>query len=290
MSDLDQRAETHSAAVTKEQLESPPRELFVYYVRPAADTREFQGRRDYLGNWEEGGCSFLFFSSPARMAVESALLSQPGAELMQEHQLDYFDWLGGNPGTFVEGRVRVVPVWENSQSGPEEVELRLDPGVVFGAGNHPTTRLSLRLLDQLLAERVPATVLDLGSGSGLLALAAARLGAPRVLAVDYNPLAVRITRRNIHLNGLQHRVQAVRARAEELEVQADLVLANLHYDLLLEMAKNTDLLLSPRVLLAGVFPAQAQEIASILQRRGVSIGVEAGQDQGWPVMVGRDRS
>jgi ribosomal protein L11 methyltransferase len=117
-------------------------------------------------------------------------------------------------------RLVIVPSWENFDPLPDDLILNLDPGQAFGTGEHPTTRLCLRLLERLLNARPPAAegkggkgarvpdtpsgmeVLDLGCGSGILAIAAAKLGARPVTATDIEPSAVEIARANALANGV----------------------------------------------------------------------------------------
>lgn len=105
------------------------------------------------------------------------------------------------------GRLVVQPSWEqHPEVGPEDLVVTLDPGRAFGTGQHETTRLCLAALDQLV--RPGDAVLDVGSGSGVLALAAARLGASRVDALDTDLVAVAATRENAARNGLEDRIDA----------------------------------------------------------------------------------
>lgn len=102
-------------------------------------------------------------------------------------------------------RIVIVPSWLEYTSQPAEVVLHLDPGMAFGTGLHPTTRLCLRLLEKLV--HAESHILDLGTGSGILAIAAAKLGAASVLALDNDPLAVQVATENVLLNSLGQSVQ-----------------------------------------------------------------------------------
>src|SRR6185369_4716521 len=99
------------------------------------------------------------------------------------------------------GRVRVRPSWIDAPPPPGAVEVVLDPGMAFGTGSHPTTALCLAGLSDLLAGRAGASVLDVGTGSGLLAIAARKLGAGRVAGNDEDPIAVEVARENAERNG-----------------------------------------------------------------------------------------
>jgi len=264
----------------------PPEELFIYYLRGAADDSALRERPEFLGNWREEGCSFLFFRAPAEKAVRDMLAGQPGLELIQEHRVPYSDWLGGEISVYREGRIRVVPVWERPVPDSDSLDVRLDPGVVFGAGNHPTTRGCLRELVRIYASEPLETVIDLGSGTGLLGIAAARLGASRVLGVDNNPLAARTMRENIRRNGVRDRVSAACGRAESAALgRADLVLANIHYDVMRDLACRSGMARAGRAVLAGLFPAQAEEIAAILRSRGMRAEVIEGLEREWPLIL-----
>jgi ribosomal protein L11 methyltransferase len=263
----------------------PPEELFIYYLRGLVDDRALRKRDGFLGNWLEGGSSFLFFSRPASRAVSEILLSRPDLELVQEHRVAYTDWLGGEVTTFREGGIRVVPVWEEPAQDPEATDILLDPGVVFGAGNHPTTRGCLREMERVFAQENVETVLDLGSGTGLLGLAAARLGARRVVGLDSNPLAARTMQGNIRINDLPDRVLATCGYAEgAVAERVDLVLANIHYHAMREIVSGSDLARAGRAILAGLFPTQAQEIAAMLRDQGMRVSVEPGLEREWPVV------
>jgi len=98
-------------------------------------------------------------------------------------------------------RLVIKPTWRDYAPQPGDLIIELDPGMAFGSGLHPTTRLCLEALEDYLPPE--GTVLDVGTGSGILAIAAARLGASRVLALDTDPLAVRVARENVGLNQVE---------------------------------------------------------------------------------------
>ncbi|HEY3267482.1 MAG TPA: 50S ribosomal protein L11 methyltransferase [Armatimonadota bacterium] len=106
----------------------------------------------------------------------------------------------------VSPRITIAPTWEAYHGRPDEIVVRLDPGMAFGTGGHATTRLCIRALETLI--HGGETVADIGTGSGVLAIAAAQLGADHVDAVDTDALAVKIARENIEANGVSDRVRA----------------------------------------------------------------------------------
>jgi len=125
-------------------------------------------------------------------------------------------------------RIVVVPAWQSCPGwvGADDIAVRIDPGHAFGSGAHPTTRMCLTELERLVDP--DAAVADVGCGSGVLAVAAARLGASLVAAVDVDPEAVRATAENAERNGVAEVVAASDTPVEELEPAAfDLVVANM---------------------------------------------------------------
>jgi ribosomal protein L11 methyltransferase len=156
------------------------------------------------------------------------------------------------------------PWSEHDRRGLSNV-LELDPAGGFGTGAHPSTRL---LLDDLVARlRGGERVLDVGCGSGVLALAALRLGASAAVAVDIDPHAVEAARRNAALNGLEGRLEATNAATTQLVGVFDTVLANIGWTALVDLAAELRRLLSPGGWLAvsGISPAHYSRVTASLQ-------------------------
>jgi ribosomal protein L11 methyltransferase len=131
----------------------------------------------------------------------------------KEHEDWAETWKRGLGVRRITGRIVVRPSWlEHVPAGPEEIVIVLDPGMAFGTAEHGTTRGCLRLLDR--AVRSGERVLDVGAGSGILAVAAARLGAEEVVAIEGDPLAVEAIEENVTANGVADRVRIVGAWAE----------------------------------------------------------------------------
>ncbi len=126
----------------------------------------------------------------------------------------------------------VKPVWEAFDAEPDDLVLEIDPGMAFGNGTHETTAMCLALVERVV--RPGDTVLDVGTGSGILSLAAARLGAKNVLAVDLDPVAVRVAGENILRNGLMETVTArVGDLVEGVDIRAEVVVANIIADVII---------------------------------------------------------
>ena len=166
---------------------------------------------------------------------------------------------------------------------PNELVIDLVPGLAFGTGQHQSTRLCLRLL----AEQVVGgeRMLDVGTGSGILAVAAAKLGTGSVLATDIDPLAVDAARQTARQNQLSDRVE-VREASIPAGQQFDLITANLTADLLQHLAPDLANALSPqgRVIASGLIDARQEEVAETLAEVGLSLESYRREDQ-WRAMV-----
>jgi len=160
--------------------------------------------------------------------------------------------------------------------------------MAFGTGQHPTTLMCLRALEETV--RPGADVLDLGAGSGALALAAARLGAARVLALDTDPLAVRAARDNVRLNGLEAVVRVEESTLEGGIGPFDVIAANISAAVIVDLAGAMAAALKPGgVLIAGGFSeARAAEVAAALAAAGLTVERTLSEGE-WRTVVGRRR-
>ncbi len=163
--------------------------------------------------------------------------------------------------------LHVRPPWLERSARPDALELVIDPGQAFGTGAHATTRLCLELLLELAASGVEGGVLDVGTGSGVLAIAASKLGYAPVTAIDADPLSVEATIVNAERNGVQLEVRRADLRAGLPYSRAPaLLLANLLRPLLLELAEA--LPATPSQLIAGgLLREELDEIAEVYRNR-----------------------
>jgi ribosomal protein L11 methyltransferase len=239
----------------------------------------------FLGHWQEDDSAFLFFSASAVREIENLLRRHPHLRLIDSTCMSYEQWQGPAFSGQHIGRFWFVPPWADDApgkvDGSDETPLLLDPGLVFGAGNHPTTRDSLKALERAVDSGPAGKILDLGTGTGILALAAAKLGA-RVLAVDLNPLAARTARGNVRLNRLERKVLVVQGKAEEfIGVPADLLIANLHGEIVLRMMDAPGFRQKQRCILSGLMRSDAKEVRRRLALMGMSLVEEWVRDGVW---------
>ncbi|MDD5678884.1 MAG: 50S ribosomal protein L11 methyltransferase [Kiritimatiellae bacterium] len=179
----------------------------------------------------------------------------------------------------VSDRIVVKPSWESFEERPEDCIVEIDPGLSFGTGLHGTTRACLRFLDAWQRRQPKAFVLDMGCGTGILAIAAAKLGFPRVTAMDNDPAAVRVARANAVINGVADRMECIQAdvaRVTLAELKADqaydLVLANLLADILIQWADRIIAAVSripgSGLVLSGIMEEQYEAVRSAYMARG----------------------
>ncbi len=172
------------------------------------------------------------------------------------------------------GRVTIAPAWEPYEAAPGEVVVKMDPGMAFGTGTHETTRLVLRLMEEEI--RGNERVLDVGTGSGILAICASKLGAKWVNAYDIDPVAVRVAGENVKDNGCENITLGVSDLLKDVDVSGggyDVCVANIVADIILRMAPDIGGCLQPhgRLIVSGIIGSRADDVKNALTARGFRI-------------------
>lgn len=147
----------------------------------------------------------------------------------------------------------IVPSWTDYEAGPSEKVIKLDPGMAFGTGTHPTTKMSLFALEQVL--RGGETVLDVGTGSGVLSIASSLLGAKEIFAYDLDDVAVRVAQENIALNaGTENIHVAAGDLLKGVDIEADVIVANILADILVNLTDDAYRLLKDEgyLIMSGI--------------------------------------
>lgn len=246
----------------------PPDKLYVYEIEGRVTPPAELTGPDFLGCWREGACSYLFFAAPREREIRAWLAKAPQAgRLLSVTDLNYCDWEAGQAlkPTRVAG-FYLCPVWAEPRPEPGDILLRLDPGLAFGSGYHPTTRLCLALLREVFDQDRPLRVLDLGTGTGVLALAARALGARQVVAVEYNELAVHTAARNVRQPAGDPEILLIQGDARHFAyIPADLVLANIHLEVLLELLQIPEFLEKKWFIFSGLLGAQIKRFLTALK-------------------------
>jgi ribosomal protein L11 methyltransferase len=218
-------------------------------------------------------------------------------------------WKSGYDVLHIGHRLVVRPTWRDYTPEPGDLVIALDPGMAFGSGLHPTTRLCLEVLEDYLCPaqagvRPGASVLDVGTGSGILAIAAARLGASRVLALDTDPLAVRVARENVALNQVESvvRVEVGTVPISNLPWPTrqpvlagpggrqsphwDLIVVNILAETIIDLAPALAASLSPQGILvaSGIIAERTDAVLASLHQNGLSL-VEQRNDGEWVALI-----
>ena len=181
----------------------------------------------------------------------------------------------------------IVPAWEQYDPAAGEIIVRMDPGMAFGTGTHETTRLVIELLEAYV--KPGARVLDVGCGSGILAICAAKLGATECKAYDIDPVAVRVARENIKDSGERNVTCDVSDLLKQVELSGgryDIVCANIVADIIIRMAPDVGAYMKDDAILlaSGIITERAEEVEEALQKCGLRV-VSRLDDNGWCALV-----
>lgn len=184
-------------------------------------------------------------------------------------------WREGFKSFHLTDRIVIKPSWEKYQVSPNELVIELDPGQAFGTGLHASTRLIVELLEEALPTlpSPPQRCLDVGTGTGILAIAAALMGCRTITGIDIDPAAVTAARENIGANQLSDRITAEATDLCKLTGPYELIMANIIHNTLVEMAPTLSALLTPGgiLLVAGILRGgQAESIRNCYFAQGLT--------------------
>jgi ribosomal protein L11 methyltransferase len=246
------------------------------------------------GRWD---ITVHFAEAPDQAQVRELVAIAAGDEAAQDISFDAVeakDWVRATLKELVPvraGRFVVHGGHDRSKVAPNKLGIEIEAALAFGTGHHGTTRGCLLLLDSVLKAHRPPRVLDLGTGTGVLAIAAAKALRIKVLASDIDPLSVRVAGDNARLNGAGNWVQTIRASGFSAPQFAqrgpfDLVLANILANPLKQMATPMTKHLAPSalVILSGLLPPQAQGVIAAYRARGLVL-LRHLQIEGWSSLL-----
>ena len=175
--------------------------------------------------------------------------------------------------TKITERIVIKPTWEAYEKKDDEIVIEIDPGMAFGTGAHPTTSLCVKLLEKYI-EADKDTVLDVGCGSGILAMASALLGAKDILAVDIDPIAVQVSKENIELNHLSAKIRVSEGDLTKgLNIKAEIVVANLMADLVIMLSKDVAAHLKGKgiYISSGILIEKQEQVVAAIESCGFQI-------------------
>ena len=185
-------------------------------------------------------------------------------------------------------RIVISPPWEDYAAKENEVVIKIDPGAAFGTGQHPTTALALRALEKCVDNM--KNVVDIGTGSGVLSIAAKKLGAKNVNAYDYDPVAVRIAKENAALNGMEDMKIAVSDLFQNVEGKADIIVANIIADIILKLLPEIPERLNDGgiFIVGGIIDERLDEVLKAAENIGLNT-MEVNHDKGWSLVIMRKK-
>ena len=235
---------------------------------------------------------------PAERSVTDALafikdrLNESGIdgkiELVGVNEEDWAtSWKAFYHTTRIGKKMVIVPMWEEYEEQEGDVVIRMDPGMAFGTGTHETTRLVIELLEKYT---VPGCrMLDVGCGSGILAICASKLGAEICRAYDIDPVAVRVAKENIEISGQTNITceQSDLLRLVDIsDGKYDLITANIVADIIIRMAPDVEAYMNDgaTLLASGIITERAEEVIAALDKCGLDV-VDRIDDNGWCALV-----
>lgn len=181
----------------------------------------------------------------------------------------------------------IVPAWEKFEPKEDDIVVRMDPGMAFGTGTHETTRLVIELLEKYVKKG--DRMLDVGTGSGILAICASKLGARECKAYDIDPVAVRVARENVKDSGLSNitcDVSDLLRGVDRTGGTYDIITANIVADIIIRMSPDIGELMHDGTILvtSGIITERRDEVVDALTKNGLEI-VEVREDNGWCAVV-----
>lgn len=182
-------------------------------------------------------------------------------------------------------RLRIIPPWEDKD--PSRLNIIIDPGMAFGTGHHETTRDCLLLIERCSALINREGFLDIGTGTGILAIAASMLGFKKVIGIDIDPLAIDASKRNVELNNIDN-IDIEEKVARDMEGQFDMIAANLMSEVLISIAGEISRLLNKSgiTILSGMLDGQEVDVINEMERYGLKV-IESLHNNRWVSVVVR---
>ena len=179
----------------------------------------------------------------------------------------------------------VCPCWKECTLAPEDIKVTLDPGMAFGTGTHETTRLCMAFLEKYITP--DTTMLDIGTGSGILAITALLLGTKSAVGVDIDQLSVKIAQENADLNGVGEQIELVWGDlTEKISGTYDVICANIVADVIIRLCDSVTSFMHPNTVLivSGIIEDRCNDVFTALQNAGLTI-IEKNQENDWVSVV-----
>ena len=183
--------------------------------------------------------------------------------------------------TLIGERLAVVPKWEEYDNKEKRCILKIDPGAAFGTGTHTTTSLCLKMLENIVKPN--SKVLDIGCGSGILAIASVLLGATNAFGVDIDSVAVKVAKENADMNGVSNKVSFVEGDlADKVSEKYNIICANIVADVIIRLLKNVENYLENGgvIILSGIIDTRGNDVIKAINENGFEI-IEQVEEDNW---------
>ncbi len=220
--------------------------------------------------------------------------AEPGAFISASEITDYGwaeKWKENFQPRRIGKRITVKPSWDPYSPSPEEVVVTIDPGQAFGTGTHETTQMCLLFLEEAFdGTPTPRRVLDVGTGTGILGIAAALLGAPLTLGIDVDPKGVEVAGENARVNGVEDRFHAATTPLSCVEGRYDLILANVLAEILSDLKHEIASRLEPggKLILSGILTEKSDWVAKEYEAAGCRLAGRKEDGQWTALLLRRD--
>ena len=180
----------------------------------------------------------------------------------------------------------VKPTWQDYEAKDGELVVEIDPGMAFGTGTHETTSLCVKMMEKYMKKG--DKVLDVGTGSGILSIVAAKLGSEDIMGIEIDPVACEVARENVHLNGVDFVKIKEGDLTKGLDYRANLVVANLMADLVMMLSKDVSKHMEDGgiYISSGILNEKVEAVSKVIKECGFEI-LEVKEDGMWSVIVGK---
>jgi ribosomal protein L11 methyltransferase len=247
--------------------------LLAYFPEPCAIEKIKNDLNDFFVQWRAGGMNW-----PAVTITNERIVAQDWHSAWKRYFKPFL----------ISERILIRPSWEVAALAPGQIEIVIDPKQAFGTGHHATTAGMLQLLEKYLRPGMRVIDVDVGAGTGILAIAAAKLQPEvRAVALDTDPIAVEAAQENIHLNRVQNFIKLYAGPLAALHAPpVDLILANLQHQTLMELLPDFAKILKRdgMLLMSGILEHEGESIKSASQRTGLEC-LEIRKEEEWLTMA-----
>ncbi len=255
---------------------------------------------DILQKYSENKCLIKAYYSPETNIEEVMLQIKEGIENARKYVdvgkaeisvsvVDEEDWANNwkqyYKPVYIGKNIVIKPLWESIESKDGQVVIELDPGMAFGTGTHETTKMCLEIMETTLKKG--DTVLDIGTGSGILSIAAVKMGADSCCAVDIDPMAVKIVGENADINGVSEKINTVVGNlADKVSGKYDLVVANIIADAIIALSPDVKQFMKKdaKYITSGIIKFRLDDVLDTLKKCGFTVE-EIKTDGDWTAVI-----